>query len=386
MRYCTLLARIFLAPHETLAGWSANYPKSLLRNGHRIFLTTLAAACLTTAAFGAERDFNFGEYPVGETPSNFLSTVTGEGQPGSWKIILDETPSAMPARDPKAPAVTERAVLAQLSRSAVDAHFPVLVLNDDTFNDFTFSTRFKIVGGAMAEMAGVVFRYQDEKNYYVLMASALDNRFWFFKIVNGIRSKLIGPPIDIPKNEWHGITVQCEGNHIHCQLDGKEIIPMITDTSFSGGKVGFWTKSDSVSYFADAKLEFTPRETLAQSLVSDTLKKFSKLEDLKIFAVPPGGHEPQVVAGKDEKDIHQPGGDAERDVIHNGKSYFGRNKKRGTVVVTVPLRDRNGEPIAAVVFEMKSFPGEMEDTAALKAQAMMKTMQPRVTSLEDLLQ
>jgi hypothetical protein len=35
---------------------------------------------------------------------------------------------------------------------------------------------------------------------------------------------------------------------------------------------------------------------------------------------------------------------------------------------------------------MKSFPGEMEDTAALKAQAMMKTMQPRVTSLEDLLQ
>jgi hypothetical protein len=346
----------------------------------------LAATLLALTAFGVERDLNFGEYPIDQTPSNFVSTVTGQGNPGDWKIILDETPSAMPARNPNAPAVTEHAVLAQLERNAIDTHFPVLVLNDDTFNDFTFTTRFKIVGGAMAQMAGIVFRYQDEKNYYVLMASVLDNHFWFFKIVNGVRSQLIGPQIDIPKNEWRTMTVQCDGNHIHCLLDGKPVIPMITDSSFSSGKVGFWTKSDSVSYFADAKLTYTPRETLAQSLVSDALKKFSRLEGVKIFAVRPGGKDPVVVAGKDEKDLNRPGGDVERDVIHNGKSYFGKNKKEGVVILTIPLRDRNGEPIAAVVLTMKSFPGETEDTAAIKAQGIIKTMQPRVTSLDDLLQ
>jgi len=341
----------------------------------------LAAALLSLTAFGAERNFNFGEYSVEQTPSNFLSTVNGRGKPGDWKIIMDEAPSAMPARDTNTPSMTQHAVLAQLDRYAVNDHFPLLVLKDDTFSEFTFSTRFKVVGGGLAQMAGIVFRYQDEKNFYVLMASVLDKHFWFFKVVDGQRSeKLIGPPIEILKNEWHEMSAHCEGNHIHCLLDGKEIIPMITDSSFSVGKIGFWTKSDSVSYFTDARLVYTPRETLAQSLVSDTLNKFSKLEDLKIFAVRPGANDPVVVAAKNDKAINQSGGNVERDVIHNGKSYFGKDKKAGTVILTVPLRDRNGDAIAAVVFTMKSFPGETEDTAAIKGQAMIKTMQPRVSS------
>ena len=347
----------------------------------------LAAAWLALTASGAERDFKFGEYPLDQTPSNFVSAISGRGTPGEWKIMLDQVPSAMPARDPNAPAMTQHAVLAQLAQFPLDQHFPVLVLNDDAFDDFTFTTRLKLTGGAMAQMAGVVFRYQDPKNYYVLVASVLDKHFWFFKIVDGVRSdKLIGPPIEIARDEWRTVTVTCEGNHIHCLLDGKEIIPMITDSSFSKGKIGFWTKSDSIAYFTDAKLNYTPREILAQSLVSDTIKEFTRLQALKIFAVRAGSDGPVVVASNDAKDINKPGGDVEKDVIRNGKSYFGKDKKAGTVSLTVPLRDRNGEAIAAAMFVMKSFPGETEDTAAIKTQTMVKKMQPRVTSLDDLLQ
>ena len=82
----------------------------------------------------------------------------------------------------------------------------------------------------------------------------------------------------------------------------------------------------------------------------------------------------------------QPAGDVERDVIAHGKSYYGKNKKAGTVTLTVPLRDRNGEPIAAVAIVMKTFPGETQDTAALRAQTIMNTIQPRVSSLEDLVE
>ncbi len=347
----------------------------------------LAAALWAWTVSGAERNFNFGEYPVDQSPSNFLSAVSGRGEPGKWKVILDQAPSAMPARDTNAPSLTQHAVVAQLDRFPVDQHFPLLVLNDDLFNDFTFTTRLKITDGTVAQMAGVVFRYQDPKNYYVLVVSVLDKRFWFFKVVDGRRSeKLIGPQIEIVQNEWREISVQCEGNHIHCLLDGKEIIPMITDSSFSLGKIGFLTKSDSIAYFTDVKLNYTPRETLAQSLVSETLKQYPKLAGLKIFAVRPGGDGPVVVASKNEKDINQPGGDVEKDVIHSGKSYYGKDKKAGTITLTVPLRDRNGEAIAAVRFVMNPFPGETQDTAAIKTQTMLKTIQPRVTSLDDLLQ
>jgi hypothetical protein len=345
-----------------------------------------AAALLAVSTSGAERNFGFSEYPVDQAPPNFLSTVGGQGKPGDWKIILDDAPSAMPSRDPATPLLTKRAVLAQMAHDPSNDHFPMLVLSNETYGDFKFSTRFKIIGGGTAQMAGIVFRYQDEKNYYVLMASALDNRFWFFKIVNGQRGPLLGPQAQIPKGEWREISVECEGNHIHCLLDGKELIPMMTDSSFSGGKIGFWTKSDSVSYFTDAKVTYTPREILAQSLVTDALEKFPKLVGLKIFSTRPGGTEPVVVASKDEKELNKPGSDAERDVIAHGKSYYGKDKQAGTVTITAPLRDRNGEVIAAVAVVMKSFPGETQDTAALKAQTVIKGMQPRVTSLEDLLQ
>lgn len=350
---------------------------------HLIYLT---AALLALPVLAAERNLNFGDYPLDQTPSNFLNTVAGQGKPGDWRVILDDVPSAMPSRNSNAPSMTERSVLGQIARNAVDEHFPLLILKDDKFDDFKFSTRFKIAGGALAQMAGIVFRYQDPKNYYVLMASALDNRFWFFKVVDGRRGKLIGPQIDISENQWHEMSVECEGNHIHCLLDGKEIIPMITDSSFGSGKLGFWTKSDSVSYFADAKITFTPRETLATTIVQDTLTKYPNLVGLKIYATRPGESGPVVVAGSDAKQLNQPAGDVERDVIQNGKSYYGKNKKAGTVTLTLPLRDRNGDSIAAVAVVMKTFPGETEDTAALRAHTVMQSMQPRVTSLDDLLQ
>jgi hypothetical protein len=347
----------------------------------------LAAALLALPVLGTERSLNFGDYPLDQTPSNFVSAIGGRGKPGNWKVILDDAPSAMPSRNPNVPLMTKRSVLAQTGGDAVNEHFPMLVLNDDTFGDFAFATRFKITSGSLAQMAGIVFRYQDERNYYVLMASVFDNHFWFFKVVNGQRSdRLIGPQIKIAANEWHEMSVQCEGNHIHCLFDGKEIIPMLTDSSFTSGKVGFWTKSDSAGYFADAKLTYTPREILAQTLLDDALARFPKLVGLKMFAARTKGSVPVVVAGNDQKQIGQPGGKVEQDVLANGKSYYGKDKKAGIVTLTVPLRDRNGDTVAALAVIMKTFPGETEDTAAMKSQSVVKTIEPRVTSLEDLLQ
>ena len=346
----------------------------------------LAALLLALPLFGTERLLNFGDYPLDSTPSNYVSAVGGTGKPGSWKVVLDDAPSAMPGRKSDSITLTKQSVIAQLARTAVNQHFPMLVLDDDTFDDFQFTTRFKITGGAMAKMAGIVFRYQDEKNYYVLVASVLDNHFWFFKVVNGQRGPLIGPQVPISENEWHQMSVQCEGNHLHFLLDGKELIPMATDSSFTKGKIGFWTKSDTIGYFAGAKISYTPRAILAQALVNDSLTKFSKLVDMKIFATRPGGSDPVIVASKDSKQLGESGGKVEKDVIANARSYYGKSKKAGTVTLTVPLRDRNGDSVAAVAVVMKAFPGETEETAALRSQTIVHNIEPRVTSLEDLLQ
>ncbi|MEY2465808.1 MAG: hypothetical protein QOD03_329 [Verrucomicrobiota bacterium] len=344
----------------------------------------LAALFLSTSLFAAEKTFDFSNTPLDQTPKGFRSTVAGKGKSGAWKVILDDVPPILAPLTANAPIVAKRTVLAQLSREPVDERFPMLIYEDETFGDFKLTTRFKTVGGAIEQMAGIAFRIQNETNYYVLRASSLGNTFRFYKVVNGERGALIGPEVQIPKDVWHEMTIECRGNQIHCLLNGKEIIPMLSDNTFTGGKIGFWTKSDSVSYFVDTKITYTPREILAQTLVSSALKKYPRVLGIKLFAVREPGKAPVIIASNDAHDIGDAGGKVEQDVITQGRSYFGKSKEVATV--TIPLRDRNGETIAAARLIMRSFLGETEDAALMRAQPIMKEMQSGVQSLEDLLQ
>ena len=83
--------------------------------------------------------------------------------------------------------------------------------------------------------------------------------------LNGQRLATVGPTVEITKDVWHDLKIDCKGNRITCLLDGKDLIPPLTDNTFVAGKIGFWTKSDSVSCFGETKITFTPHETLAES-------------------------------------------------------------------------------------------------------------------------
>jgi hypothetical protein len=336
---------------------------------------------LALPAPGAELKFDFGNFQTNQLPPGFHSALAGSGRPGEWRFVMDEVPPMLAPLTPQAPSVTKRAVLAQLSQDPTDERFPMLIYDGDTFRDFTLTTRFKIVSGVAEEMAGVIFRAQDEKNFYVIRASALGRNLRFYKVVSGIRSNPIGPTMDIATGVWHTLTVQCQGNEIRCWFDGQLAMPPLNDNSFTAGKIGFWTKSDAVSYFTDASITYTPRVPSAQTLVQSMIKEYPRLIGLRIYTLNAEG-QPHIVAGKNEGEIGQQGGDDARGAITNGTIYFG--KTRRTVVITMPLRDRNGDPMAAVRFEMKSFPGQTENNALARAMPIAKKMQAQVLSSQDL--
>ena len=334
------------------------------------------------AGIAAERRFDFAQFPLDKTPPGFKSILAGEGKPGEWKVIMDEVaPKLAPLTD-KAPVLSKQAVLAQLSQDSSDNRFPILVFEEEKFADFTLTTRVKTVSGTNDRMAGIVFRLQDEKNFYVTRISSLDNTFRFYKVINGEISMLIGPKIPVPSGEWRELTVECSGNHIRCRLDGKELIPEMTDTSFSRGRIGFWTKSDSVSYFADTRITYHPIEVPAQVMVRETVKKYPRLLGLKVYVRGTEENTTRMVASKTESEMGQPGGKAEADVINQGQVYYG--KDAGTVSVTMPLRDRNGDTMAAVRVVMRPFTGQTEQNAVARALPIVKEIQARVQSLQDL--
>ena len=328
-----------------------------------------------------ELAFDFSAVPAKQIPPGFTNLVAGTGTPGQWRVITDEFPSALPSLNEKTPAMTQQSVLGQFNMEVTDEHFPILLYDRETFTDFTLTTKFKLVDGLVEQMAGIVFRVQDEKNFYVIRASGFGNNVRFYKMVAGLRSSPIGPELPVPRGVWHELKIECQGNRIRAWLNGQEAIPALTDTSFAAGKIGFWTKSDAVSYFTDTKIIYTPRETLAQILVRDTVTKNPRLVGLKIYLFDEKG-EPRVVASKDPKEVGTTGGDAEQKAIAGGKIFYGKGKD--SVAVVQPLRDRNGEPIAAVRVTMKSFPGQTEQSALQRALPIVKEMQSRVRTLPEL--
>ena len=342
-----------------------------------------ALLLLVLPVAAAERTFDFGEWRQTELLPGFRSSVTGKGKPGDWKIILDDVAPMLPPLSPDAHVETKQAVLAQMAQDPTDEHFPLLIYEDAALGDFTLTTRLKTVKGVMEQMAGIAFRVQNETNYYVVRISSLGNTFKFYRVVNGARQQPVGPELPIPSNVWHDLRIDCKGNHISCSLDGKELISVTDrDTTLTSGKVAFWTKSDSVSYFTDTKIVYTPILPPAQALVLDALKRYPRLLALRIY-VP--GSDPQttkLVGSKEENEIGQPGSKTECEVIKRAETYYG--KERDAVSVIMPLRDRNGDAMAAVRVVMKPFPGQTEASAIVRAAPIVKEIQSKIRSMEDL--
>lgn len=347
----------------------------------RLLLISLIA--LGSTASAAERRFDFDAVPLNDIPPGFRSALSGSGTPGVWKIVLDEVPSLIPPITPNAPADPKRKVLAQVSGDITDERFPLLIFDEETYGDFTFSTRLKMAGGAIEQMAGIAFRLQDERNYYYVRASALGNTFRFFKIVNGQRSQPIGPEITIQRGVWHDLSITCKGNQITVLFNGKQVIPTMTDDSFSSGKIAFWTKSDSISHFVDANIQYTPRESLAKKLIRDAHAKYPRLVALKIFAVPAGKTTPQLIATTDSEEPGRAGDDVERHVIERDSIFYG--KKDGVATVTMPLHDRNGDTVAAIQLKLRSFKGQTEQNAIARAIPIVKDIELRLRASEGIL-
>jgi hypothetical protein len=203
-------------------------------------------------------------------------------------------------------------------------------------------------------------------------------------VVDGQRGQLIGVETPVATNVWHELKVECKGNEIRCSLNGIQLIPTITDSSFNAGKIGFWTKSDSATFFTGAKIIYTPREPPAQKLVRDITVRYSKLLDLQIFIAGSTAGSPRLIASKEGGVAENPESKVIEDVIRQGNTYYGKGKK--SVTVTMPLRDRNGDTVAAARLVMSTFPGQTEKNAIERAAPIVREMQKRIHSLEDLVE
>jgi hypothetical protein len=146
-------------------------------------------------------------------------------------------------------------VLAQTDVDNTDNRFPIAVADVAPLADLALSVKCKPISGNVDQGCGLVFRYQDANNYYVTRANALEENVRFYYVKNGRRQQLKSWSGKVKSGVWHDYKVEAKGDHFVVTFDGKQVLDVTDKTFPQPGKVGVWTKADSVIYFDDLKIE-----------------------------------------------------------------------------------------------------------------------------------
>ncbi len=192
---------------------------------------------------GQELVYNFDGDAAGKPPAKFHDALTGQGAKAQWLV----------KGDPSAPSQSN--VLAQLSTDKTDYRFPLAIADEGSFQNLEVSVKFKAVSGEVDRAAGLAFRLKDANNYYVVRANALEDNYRLYHVLDGRRVQIAGANFKVAPSEWHELRVECVGNKITCYYDGEKKIESTDDTFKEAGKVGLWTKADSVTYFDDLRVK-----------------------------------------------------------------------------------------------------------------------------------
>jgi len=207
-----------------------------------LMLTLLAA----TAPALAESKVTFDD--ADGLPKGWESGITGKGK-AKWEIVTDDTAPSPP----------------RVLKQSGEATFCWAAKTDERIKDGFVEVTFKPVNGKEDQAGGIVFRFKDADNYYIVRANALEDNVVLYKTVNGKRSSLqvkgrtFGYGVDtrVPKGKWSTLRVEFKGRLFTVQFNGKSLFEVEDDTFNDAGAVGVWTKADSVTLFDDFK--FGPR-------------------------------------------------------------------------------------------------------------------------------
>jgi hypothetical protein len=128
-------------------------------------------------------------------------------------------------------------------------------VKDGTYKDATLSVRARPISGNVDQGFGLVWRYRDANNYYVTRCNADEDNCTIYHVVKGSRQSFQNKSVKVAKNTWHTLKVEAAGNHFVVTYDGQKVLDATDDTFKEGGKVGLWTKADSVIQFDDLAVE-----------------------------------------------------------------------------------------------------------------------------------
>lgn len=202
-----------------------------------LFAAQLVGATMASPSFAETASFEADT--IGGPPRGWLLTMTGKGVP-KWTVERDESGGA---------------VLKQSGK----ATYPLALKEDTNIRDGFVEVKFKPISGSEDRAGGIVWRAKDANNYYVVRANALEDNVVLYKVEKGTRTDLAvkgegrtyGKKAEVPAGQWSTLRVVATGPSFEVYFNGTKLYEVEDSTFTQAGKVGVWTKADSVTQFDD---------------------------------------------------------------------------------------------------------------------------------------
>jgi hypothetical protein len=201
--------------------------------------------------FGANT-VNFDNVKPEMMPPYWTVASTNAGPPPRWEVMRDKS------------APSHQTVFAQVSRAGGEYEFGLAVFDKVQCRDGDLSVKFKIVEGRQSKTAGLVWRYQDPRNYYLLHFSADQKNIAMFRVqdgqahpipVVGGKAGALGVSHDIRTGQWYVAKVSYRGTHFKVSFGNRALFEGVDDAIRNPGKTGLWTRGGTVSEFDDFRID-----------------------------------------------------------------------------------------------------------------------------------
>ncbi len=234
-----------------------------LPGGHNFSVVTTAMADqvrpLEKPADSRAIVFDFSGETVGSAPKTFVPAV------GNWIIGTDNGNTVLVVDGRKWRRGVAAAGLADKARALYGkryaefldnvtayAYYPFAVATGvDNFSNGEIKLRFKAIAGRIDQGAGILFDLRPNGDYYALRANPLENNLVLWRYRHGRRSSVSWVRnVVTPSRKWHTLRLVVQGNLVKGYVNGRQYLSYRLPAPVAG-KVGLWTKADSVVYFDD---------------------------------------------------------------------------------------------------------------------------------------
>ena len=135
-----------------------------------------------------------------------------------------------------------------------NSSFNLCYSDDINFTDGNISTLFRANTGKVDRGGGLMWRVQDNDNYYVARFNPLEDNFRFYIVEQGIRKEIASVNVKLTGG-WHTMKITQDGANFEGYLDEKKLLESEDKRLRQAGGVGVWTKADALSSFDNLVIE-----------------------------------------------------------------------------------------------------------------------------------